>query len=276
LKTGELTRVADLVGKGKEQGTTCRFSASRSHLLVHWMSPKGTTVYAVGLPDGAPVQIAQGKVMALWAGNFVVVTTMTKSGKLSRVLLVDPSTGESKQLPVCGMVSAGLPDGTFLMGGDPSALEAPVSLAKAVGQGRLLHIDSAGKVLADIAPIGIVSSPPVVSKNGKFIAFQSKPADAPEGPNTRYGFTVLSVDGTSRQQQDMPCFPVAVMDDGSAVAMKCEFDERNTAPLCLVSSDGQTIKDIGRAVSAAVMGESLIYASNTDRPTIKTMSLAKE
>ena len=168
---------------------------------------------------------------------------------------------------------AGLPDGSLVVGGNPNAPAKELSVAEAFGTARLFHVGTDGKVVADIAPVGTVSSPPVVSRNGKYIAFQSKPADAPEGPRTKYAFTILSVDGKVKRQLKKPYFPLAVMDDGAALVISSKTDRDKMAPVSWVCKDGKTVKEVVRAVSATAIGKSVIYATNKDKPAIRTIQL---
>ncbi len=171
LKTGKLTPVADLVAKD-QQGivASVQLSPDRKILLVNWMNKKDSVVYAIALPGGKPVKLAEGRAMAVWAGNQVAVSTIAGEGKpkLGKISIVDPATGKAKELPVRCMVMAGLPDGTLLVGGNPKDAAAEIPIEEAMSKGRLFHVGSDGKVLDDVAPIGIVSSPPVVSEKGKF------------------------------------------------------------------------------------------------------------
>ena len=274
LKTGKLSPIGDLVGKAEQgQAAGAKLSPDRRHLLVNWVGPKGPTAYVIDLPSGKPVKMPEGVLMAFWAGNKVALSSTAQDGKLGKVNLVDPSTGKATELPVRGMVGAGLPDGTILVGGNPKAPMAEISEGESIETGRAFRIGTDGTVLGDVAPIGIFASPPVVSDNGKFIAFQSKPLNAAEGPMAKYGFTILSVDGKDKMELPMPYFPIAVMDDGSAVVISNTSDQDNLAPVSWVSKDGKTVKEIVKAVSATVIGNSVIYTTNKDTPAIKTTSL---
>lgn len=277
LKTGKLSSITDLVGKAEQgQAVGADLSPDRKHLLVNWVGPKNAGVYAIELPNGKPVKVAEGQVEAIWAGDKIAVSTITQEGKLAKISLADPATGKLSELPVRGMVAASLPDGTLIVGGNPKAPAAELSAEEAEAKGRLFRVGIDGKVLADLAPMGIVSSPPVVSRGGKFIAFQSKPAGAPEGPGTKYGLTILSVDGKDKQELAKQCLPVAVMDDGSAIVFAMMHDENHMAPISLVSKDGKTVKELAKAVTAAVIGKSVIYAVNGDKPAIRTTSLPNQ
>jgi len=277
LKTGKLSPISNVVGKG-EQGRAVgvQLSHDRKRLLVNWIEREDAALYAIELPDGKPVKIAGGIVMALWAGDKIAVGRITPEGRLAKIIMADPATGKSNEVPVRGMLVAGLPDGTVLVGGNPKAPAAEVSIMEACGTGRLFHIGAHGKVLGDIAPVGILSSPLVVSDNGRFIAFQSKPVDASGGPGTKYGFAIMSVDGKSKQELTTRYFPIAVTNDGAAIVISNSPDASNMAPVSWVNKDGKTVKEVVKAVSATVIGRSLLYTTNNGNSAIKTASLPSQ
>lgn len=277
LQTGGLTPLSKLLKQsGDGQAVGVELSPDRRNVVILLAEREGISGYAVDLADGKKTSLGKNLTLASWAGAKVAISSLTSDGKLAKLQVVDPSGGESAELPVRGILAAGLPDGALLIGADPERLTDKLSPPEMFRNGRLLHVSADGKVLHDIAPIGILSSPPVVSPNGKFFGFQSKPADAPEGPGTHYGFTVFSIDGKHEQRWKTPYFPMAIMDDGSAVVMSAVSDANNMRVVRWLDQHGKQSSDIVKAVSACVIGDSLIYATNEPAPAIKTIALDKE
>jgi hypothetical protein len=276
LKTGTLSPIAELLSKSQAgMAVQPQMSPDRKELLLTWLSRDGGAVYACGLlPGGKPIKVGS-EVEGAWAGNRVALHGLTKEGKVTTITMVDPATGQSTELPVRGAVVAGLPDGSLLVGGNPKAPTAELSPQEAIETGRLFHVTADGKVLADLAPMGVVSSPPVLSRGGKYIAFQSKPADAPEGPKTKYSFTILSTDGKDKRELTTPYFPLTVTDDGAALVILNESGPDNMRDVSWITKDGKAVKQASKAVSAALIGKSVIYATNEPGPAIKTTPLAE-
>lgn len=65
LRTGELSPIAGLVGKGRPRKV--QLSPDRKRLLVSCVDRAGASVYAMAIPGGMPVNVAAGRVMAVWA-----------------------------------------------------------------------------------------------------------------------------------------------------------------------------------------------------------------
>ena len=142
LKTGKLSPIADLVGKGRQgRAAGVQLSQDRKRLLTNWVERESAALYAIELTDGKPVRIAEGIAMAVWAGNKIAVGSITREGKFAKIIMADPSTGKSKELPLRGMLMAGMPDGTILVGGNPNAPAADVSVMAAFATGRLFHVE---------------------------------------------------------------------------------------------------------------------------------------
>jgi Tol biopolymer transport system component len=273
LKTGKLSPISELLSKS-QAGMAVRpqMSPDRKELLLTWLARGDVAIYAIGLSGGKPIKVAS-EMEGAWAGNRVALSGPTKEGKVSTIRMVDPATGQSTELPVRGMVVAGLPDGSLLVGGNPKAPTAELSGREALATGRLFRVTADGKVLADLAAMGVVSSPPVVSPGGKYIAFQSKPADAPEGPKTKYSFTILSTNGKGKRELATPYFPLTMTDDGAALVILNVSDPDNMRDVSWITKDGKAVKQAIKAVSAALIGKSVVYATNEGGPAIKTTPL---
>lgn len=252
-------------------------SPDGAKLIVAQMrrNPQGeggiTTVYVLDLLEEKPVKLIEAPfATAVWAGKEVAVATTDADGNVAPLKLFDV-TGKSRELParVVVVASADAADVLFAVGNGRD-LTAKLSLKQ--DPPALMAMDSSGKVLAELIAGGAVASPPVASPNGRFLALQTKPPGAPEGPDTEYALTVVDVSSKKPVSFKLAAAPLAVMDDGRAFVLNMPLADAGST-LGVLALDGRVTKLADGVRDAQLVGGELIFATGGEKPLLKSLAV---
>lgn len=272
MKTGKVTLLSDAVKDMPKQ-----------LVMPGDVAPDGKSILlrdpsALCLLDLVTLKVtmlsARLNIMSCWVGKRVAISGQGEDDGIDLVKLVAP-TGKSSDLPVRGFAMCASANGDFIV----VAANAKVPTAKAEPEtmqttASMLIIDPAGKVLRELTSMDVVSSKPMLSPNGKYVTFQTKPAGAGDGQDSKYGVTVLSTDGkeswTVKDEAGEPC---AVLDDGSVVCSDLIHGLDGTE-FRLVNKKGDKIV-LGKGADIAVVSGNVYLATRGSKPVIRISPLPR-
>lgn len=271
--TGKLTNLLEAVGQDPE--------AEQSPASQAGPSPDGKHVLVMRLIRQEPVKLGgflftadstdvhkltEGMPLtSAWSGTKLLLSAAGDDNKVGRIQAYDPQTREMGDLPVCGLVVAAHPGGKYLLAAcNPDAPDEPLDRSE-LGDCWICIVDMEGTVVAKLVSSDELSDRPVISPNGKYIAFERQRWENPMQPPEILGTRIATSDGeTVKDYPDVA--PVAVGDDGTLTAAVVG-ENRTFAAIHLISPTGQNDRLVRRAVAAIVAGERLFYVS-PDEPTM--------
>jgi hypothetical protein len=230
--------------------------------------------YLLTLETGAVRQLGEGMAMfGAWSKDRLYISFGGMDGTLGPVRTVDPVTGKSTELKVCGMVAAAEPTGRFLVCGacDPDDPTKPLT-REGFSKARACIVSPNGKVLAKLVSSDEMSGPPEVSPGGKYLAFERQKWHGRQGPPKLLGTRIVSADGkTQRDVKEGP--PLAVTDKGELVAA----DEGPVWPTAIKYIDlaGKAVTLAPNAMAAIVCGDLLLYVPHGEPPKLKAVAIKK-
>jgi len=279
--TGKLTDLGELLNKKvKRQGLRWLKavpSPGGKYILLLARVARGQpkmAAYLLTLETGAVAQLARGMpLLAAWSKDRAYIGFAGMDGTIGPVRAVDPVTGKSTELKVCGLVAGADPTGGFLVCAcDPDDPTKPLT-REGFSKAWACIVSPDGKVLAKLVSSNEMSRPPEVSPGGKYLAFERQKWHGRWRSPELLGTRIVSADG--KTQRDVKAgAPLAVTDKGELVS-GVAGPLGAPAPVKFIDLAGKAVTLAPNAKAAMVCGDLLFYVPAGEPAKLKTVALKK-
>ena len=197
------------------------------------------------------------------------MTHIDQSGQSQPIKLVNPEDGSVSDTTVRGIVMAADVKGQVPVVGAIAADPSTPLTAEDEDKASVVALDAKWQTPKELAPVRELRSAPRISPSGKYLAFQSRTAEA-----ETYAITVLCTDGKEHWKIAQSALPLAVTDAGAVLGIDMAFKPGSTLWFCPKGSDKPA--ELGKGIRAAtVVGDMAycVFITDANAAVMKTLKL---